>query len=235
MTTQPQAMRLARQAGFFYCLLIPLGIFGLLVVPDMLYVSGDAMQTFKNIQLNEGLLRTNIALALAIQVTQLFAAIALYRLFRPIQRNVAFSIVLFTMASVPMAMINELSHFAILAFTQDTSFAEFFSVEQRAEWVNFLVNLNANGIVITQIFWGFWLLPMGYLILKSGYAPALLGWALYLAGTAYIIDTFITILMPSVSIRLQDIIGWGEAIFPLWLLIKGVKTERWDAMQKAIA
>jgi hypothetical protein len=223
-----QINTLARQAGFLYCLLIPLGIFSLLYLPANLIVPNDPSTTLANITSNIGLYRAGIAGAFAIQLVQLFTAIALYRLFKPVNKGVASLIILFTVAAVPMAMINELSHITVLHFIENTGFASMFSPEQITQWTAFLLDLNADGIMIVSFFWGLWLLPMGYLVLQSGFFPKLLGWALIVAFACYVIDAFIWILVPQYTLHLTDVLGWGEAIFPIWLLVRGVTPKRFE-------
>jgi hypothetical protein len=207
---------LAKRAGFLYALLIPLGIFSLLYVPDTLLVPNDAAGTMNKLSDNLGLFRASIAGAFAIQLVQAFVAMALYDLFKSVHKGIASTIVLFTFAAIPMALANELSHVAILYFMQDGEFAAMFTPEQIAQWTNFLLNLNADGVMITSLFWGLWLLPMGYLAIKSGLFPKWLGWALIVAFICYVVDVFIWILAPGFTFRFTDSLGWGEAIFPLW-------------------
>ena len=42
----------ARTAGFLYVLLIPLGVFGMLYVPNTLFVPGDITATVSNVLAN---------------------------------------------------------------------------------------------------------------------------------------------------------------------------------------
>jgi hypothetical protein len=42
-----------------------------------------------------------------------------------------------------------------------------------------------NGYLIASLFFGLWLLPLGYLVIKSGYFPKPLGVLLIIGGIAY--------------------------------------------------
>src|SRR3546814_4476384 len=55
-----------------------------------------------------------------------------------------------------------------------------------------LLSLNAydNGLVVATIFWGLWLLPFGYLVIRSGFLPKILGVFLVLGGLGYVAQVF---------------------------------------------
>ncbi|MHC4073208.1 MAG: DUF4386 domain-containing protein, partial [Planctomycetota bacterium] len=48
--------------------------------------------------------------------------------------------------------------------------------------VMLFLDLHKHGIGIAQIFWGLWLLPLGYLVFKSGFLPRILGVLLIIGG-----------------------------------------------------
>jgi hypothetical protein len=72
---------------------------------------------------------------------------------------------------------------------------------------------------------------MGYLAFKSGYIPRILGVLLIIAGFGYLIDSFAVFLLPNFYATISQFIlftTYGELLFPLWLLIKGVNVEQWE-------
>jgi hypothetical protein len=90
----------------------------------------------------------------------------------------------------------------------------------------FFLDLYKHGINIAQIFWGLGLLPLGYLVFKSGFLPRILGILLIIGGFGYLIDFFIFILFPNFDVTVSQFAFIGELLFPLWLLIKGVNIEQ---------
>ena len=71
--------KVARIAGSLYGpLMLPLGLFGLMYVPTVLVVAGDAVTTTKNIMANIGLFRLSIATAIIVQVAHIFIVLLLY-------------------------------------------------------------------------------------------------------------------------------------------------------------
>ncbi len=76
------------------------------------------------------------------------------------------------------------------------------------------------------IFFGPFCLLLGWLILRSDFLPRWLGWPLIVAGIAWL-----AYLFPAVALHAKVVIlpiGFlAELMLMLWLLIKGVKEERW--------
>jgi hypothetical protein len=71
---------------------------------------------------------------------------------------------------------------------------------------------------------------LGYLILRSGYWPKVLGILFLIAGLGYLIDSFALLLFAGYETTPPYIalaIAVGELAFPLWLLIKGIDVAKW--------
>ena len=218
----------ARVAGILYLLMIPLGIFGILYVPSTLIVSGDAAATANNIMASESLFRLSIVSALILQINQILLVLVLYKLLKPVNKIHASLMVVFALAAVPIAMLNEFNHFAALLFLSGADYLTAFGADQLHAQVMFFLDLHEHGIFIAQLFWGLWLFPMGYLIFKSGFLPKTIGVLLMIGCFGYLIDSFIFFLLPTIDITLSGFTFWGELLLPLWLLIKGVDVEQWE-------
>jgi hypothetical protein len=100
-----------------------------------------------------------------------------------------------------------------------------FTTEQLQALAYFFVRLHSQGLNIAQIFWGLWLFPMGYLVFKSGFLPRILGVLLMIGCFGYVIQSFAAFLSYNLNIIFYT--SWGELLFLLWLLIKGVDVEQW--------
>ncbi len=75
------------------------------------------------------------------------------------------------------------------------------------------------------------MLILGYLIIKSGYFPKVLGILFVAAGIGYLIDTIGLLLVPGYTSTpglIAMVIALAEIAFPIWLLVKGVNTDRWQ-------
>jgi len=200
--------------------------FTLLYLPSHFIVRGDAAATATNIIASESLYRIGIALNLFNAVGQIFLALALYQLLKVVSKNAASLMVIFSLASVPISMLNELIQLAVLQLISGADYLKALPIDQVQAWVYLLVRLHNQGLLIAQIFWGLWLFPMGYLVYKSGFLPKIIGVLLIIACFGYVISSFGRILGYSVDIILYT--SWGEVLLLLWLLIKGVDAEQWN-------
>ena len=218
----------ARTTGFLYMLLIPLGVLAMIYVPNTLFVPGDIATTVSYIMANQTLFRVSIVSALITQVVQIFVVLYLYKILKPVNKNHAVLMVVFILVAVPIAMLNELNHFAVLLLLNGTDYLTFFTSDQIQSLVAFFLDLRVTGIFIAQIFWGLWLFPMGYLVYKSGFLPKIIGALLIVAVFGYLADSFIFFFVPDFGITFSEFTFLGEMLITFWLLIKGVNVEQWE-------
>ena len=92
--------------------------------------------------------------------------------------------------------------------------------------------MRQSGILVTQVFWGLWLLPLGFLVFRSGFLPKPLGILLVIGGAGYLVDSGTQFLFPGLA-TISQFTFIGELLLPLWLLIKGVNVERWQQVTLA--
>jgi hypothetical protein len=219
--------KIARTAGFLYLLLVPFGFFGGEYIQSIT-VPGNAVATVSNIMAQPLLFRLSILSALVTPIVTASVAFFLYKLFKSVNKNQATLMVIFTLAATPIAMLNELNHFAVLLLLNGTDYLKVFSVDQLYSQVMFFLELRHYGAFIAAIFWGLWLLPMGYLVFKSGFLPRIIGVLLIIAGLGYIIDSAALFLLPDLHLDFSQFTFIGELLMLLWLLIKGVNVEKWE-------
>jgi hypothetical protein len=221
-----------RFAGLLYVLISIVGFFGIGYVPGKIIVQGDAAATANNIAAHETLFRLGIASELVGQAGFIFVALALYDLFKGVNRRHASLMVVLIVVSIPIAFLNELNSFAALVLVRGADFLSVFDKPQRETLAMLFLNLHGRGFVICEMFWGLWLFPLALLIYKSRFLPRFLGVWLALAGFAWVILSLTSTLLPeyqdTVNSYLQPAII-GEVAFMLWLLIKGAQPRVPDA------
>jgi hypothetical protein len=213
-TAQLSPLLRARVAGFLYLSLLPLSLLGILY-------SGPS--------------RLGIVSALLVQIVNIFVVLALYQLLKPVNKNMARLMVIFLLLGVPIAMLNELNQFAVLLLSSGADYLRAFTADRLHALVLLFLHLHDNGIQIAGIFWGLWLFPMGYLVFKSGFLPRILGILLMIGCVGYLIQSFAAFLLPNLEVNIALFTFWGEVLFPLWLLIKGVYVERWEKRAREAA
>lgn len=218
----------ARTAGFLYLLSMPFHFFGFFYVPSKLIVPRDAATTASNIVASEELFRTGIVAWLIGLTIYVVLLLFLYKLLKPVNKTYALLMVILNLLSIPVAFINEVNHLAVLLLLSGADYLKVFPVDQLQALVMFFLDLHAQGIGVAQVFWALWLFPMGYLVFKSGFLPRMLGILLLIACLGYLIECFTFFLFPNFHVTISMFTFWGEVLFPLWLLIKGVNVEQWE-------
>lgn len=222
-STDPAFLRRsAKVAGALYLAMMPFGFFGIVYVPSILLVPGDSAATFHKVMASEGLLRAGTVSHFVGQILFIFLALALFRLLQAVNHPHAVLMAVFAIVGVPLTLYNEVHHLAVLSLLDPRQSAAW-SAEQLSSLVMLLMTARSDGIILSQVFWGLWLLPLGYLVLRASFLPSFLGVLLIVAGLGYLSDVGIQLLLPSVTFRLSQFTFVGELLFPLWLLIRGVK------------
>ncbi|MBP7587946.1 MAG: DUF4386 domain-containing protein [Thermoanaerobaculia bacterium] len=219
--------RKARYAGLLYLLLALTAPLGLMYVPGKLLVDGDATATAELIRASPGLLRAGIASELVHQAIAVFLVLALYRLFRPVDEHQAkLVVILGALVSVPIVFVNVLNEIAALALLGGADYLAVFSRPQLDALAYLFYRLHGKGITVASIFWGLWLLPFGVLVIRSRFIPRLFGYLLWIAGAAYLVDAFVTLVLPQYVEQVSPVTGMlvmAEVPIIFWLAIRGAK------------
>ena len=226
--TMQSVNKTARYAGFLYLLLAICGGFAEFAVRQALIVPGDAAATAANITASAWTFRLGFVAELAGQVVFVLLVLALYRILQPVNRNQARLMVSLVIVAVTITCLNMLNQFAALLILDGSDYLAVFTAAQVQAFALLFLDLHHAGYLIAQVFFGLWLLPLGYLIVKSGFLPRLVGWLLIVAGIGYVADVLIFALFPSVDLVLSEFTFVGELVLLLWLLVKGVNGTQWQ-------
>jgi hypothetical protein len=128
----------------------------------------------------------------------------------------------------PLAFLSIGNQVATLTFLRDADFLTVFDKAQRAAVATLLINFDKQGILVSEIFWGLWLLPLGVLVYRSGFLPRFLAVWLFINGLAYLILSSTGLLVPQyydAAFSLATPVLMGEVALMLWLLIVGVRVQ----------
>ena len=227
-TAKTSPLLIARLAGFLYLLTVPLGVFTFLYVPASLIVSGDATATALNVKASEPLFRLGIVSTLLGAIIPILYVLLLFQLLKPVRKDIAVLMVVVALIGLAITMLNEVTQLGVLQFLSGADYLAVFTTAQLQALAYLFVRLHSYGISIAFIFSGLWLLPLGYLVFKSGFLPRILGVLLIIAGFGYLIDVFGGFLFPGSNLSIGLFTGLAEIFFLLWLLIKGVNVEQWN-------
>ena len=221
-----------RLAGLLYVLFSIPGVFAMVYVPSKLIVHGNAAATANNIAASETLFRLGIAAQLISQAGFIFVALALYDLLKGVNRRYASLMVTLVVVSIPIAFLNELNSIAALVLVRGADFLSIFEKPQRDALAMLFLNLHFQGLVVDEIFFGLWLLPLALLVYESRLLPRFLGVWLAIDGLAWVILSLTGILWPQYYDKVftyAQPASFGEVAFMLWLVIKGARLPALDA------
>lgn len=216
----------ARLSGGLYLSLVPLGFFSFVYVPSVVVVRGDAAATSRNIVTSESLFRAGAVSHLISQIIVVFLVLALYRLLEPVNRDRAVVMVVLALLCVPISFMTEVYNLAALRILSGAQEGAFSSSQLHAQAMMFL-DMHRTGVLIAQVFWALWLLPLSFLVLRSGFLPGWLTIPVLIAAAGYLLDSGAQLLFQGRA-TISQFTAFGELLLPLWLLIKGVAVERWQ-------
>ena len=217
-----------RFAGLLYIALSLPGVFAMVYVPSKLIAHGNAAATASNISASEPLFRLGIAAQLISQAGFIFVALALYDLLKGINRRHASLMVALVVVSIPIAFLNEANSIATLVLVRGADFLSIFDKPQRDALAMLFLNLHFQGLVVDEIFFGLWLLPLALLVYRSRFLPRFLGVWLAIDGLAWVILSLTGVLSPQYYDKVftyAQPASFGEVAFMLWLVIKGARPQ----------
>lgn len=190
----------ARTTGLWYLALAITGIFGYLLIRPRIFVAGDPAATFTNLVDREALARLGLSLELAMVVIQAVLAVWFYKLFRAINHTAAWAVAAFGTANA-IAILTSAAYWATtLSLAHNPALAP---GGDTVATISLLHQLSSNTWGVAAVFFGLWLIPMGYVALTSGLMPTWLGRILILGGAGYVASA---------------LVGQGVVGAPTWLI-----------------
>ena len=228
MTTSPK--RIARIAGVLYLLVAIFGGFAEGFVEPRMYIAGNAATTAGNLLANSGLVRMGVVADLFNATVWIFLGMTLYLLLKHVNKSVARAMVVLVAIGASIVCLNTVFEFeGLRAATGAVNLAAFGTAGSNA-LVLLLLDTQHYGIFIAQIFFGLWLVPLGYLAYKSaGWFPKALGVLLVVGGVCYIVDLLALFLVPDFGQKIHTFVVIPSAIAEIsmvvYLLVIGVRTQ----------
>ncbi len=215
----------ARATGLAYAGLAVTGLLGYLVFRSQLYVKGDAVTTAGNLVAHDGLARLGVAVDLAAVLTQALAALWFYQLFRGVNPFAAGAITAFGMVNSAIMLMG--TAFSATALGVAVGNAAQSTRDRRATTL-LMYDLSDAAWRVGALFFGLWLIPMGWCALRSTFVPHLLGWILVVGGVGYIVSGFVDFLAGNASTVVYALTvpaTVGELWMVGYLLVTGLRRE----------
>jgi hypothetical protein len=224
--------RLARIAGVLYLLNGIFAGFAFGYVIAKVYVANAAATTAANVVANPGLVRVGVVADLVQATIWIFLALTLHRLLKHVHEGAAGAMVVLVAVGAAIVCLDDVFQFECVRVATASSYATAIDAAGRSALVLLLLDLHHYGFLIAQIFFGLWLLPLGYLAHKSGMFPKILGVLLVLGGACYLVGLLAVFLAPDSGERINVVVtipsAVAEVAMVLYLLVVGVKTVKPD-------
>jgi hypothetical protein len=224
----------ARIAGAIYLLTILTGIFAQGFVSGRLAVDGDAAATATNILTHRGLFQLGFAVYLIEMACQIAMTALFYDLLKPAGRSVSLLAAFLGFAGCVIKTFSRVFFIAPLFVLGGAHYLSVFSAEQLQALALLFLKVNDRGAGMALVFFGFYALLTGYLIIRSTFLPRILGVVSVFAGLGWL-----SFLYPPLAYRLFAyilLLGLLGAVAQiLWLLVFGVNEARWKEQAGASA
>ena len=186
---------------------------------------GYAAATADNIRASATLFRVALVADLVSWAGFLVTALALYLLLKHANQLAAVAMVAFVAVMVAVGYLNTVNQYSALTIATSAEYARAFGQAGANALVLMFTNVQGNGLDMNELFFGLWLLPLSYLVIKSRYFPRVIGVLLIIAGFSWIAQFLVILLAPDLKgvISFLGVGTDGELVFIGWLLVRGAR------------
>jgi hypothetical protein len=205
---------MARLAGLLYLATVPTAGFAYGYVAFM--PTDDPAGLLAALVAGRQALGWTVLLGAVAFVDYLIMAALFHRLLAQAGKVMADLLVLFVAASVPIALM-ALGHRMDLLASLDAG-------QLSASEAVTLLRSERNLFQLAAIFWGLWMMPLGWLSYRSGLVPRLIGMALIAGGFGYVSGFALPVLriVPPAAVTgvFTAVTLASEFAFMFWLIVK---------------
>jgi hypothetical protein len=232
---------LARIAGFLYLLVAIFSGFAFGYVLTKVYVAGNAATTAANVVANAGLVRMGVVADLFQATVWVFLAMTLYKLLKHVHLSAARAMVTLVAVGAAIVCLNDVFQFESVRVATDGSYTAALGAAGSSALVLLLLEIHHYGFLVAQIFFGLWLVPLGYLAYKSAMFPKALGVALIVGGACYLVGLLAVFLVPDfafgekINVFVTIPSAVAEISMVLYLLVIGVKIPKQNRDERILA
>ena len=217
-----------RTIGWIWVIYFLTGILGTLLTKGIV-VPTDAASTASNILTHASLYRAGFAVDLVGNLIYVALTALLFGFFRPVNPTFALAAAFFSLAGCTVQIVGELLRLAPTVVLGNPQLASAFGAQQLQAAVLLSVTLYKSVFYIAFVLFACFELATGVLILRSKFLPRWIGWwwiAGGIGGLTFLWSPLATSIWPLLLAA-----GAGEFVLPVWLLVKGVDTSKWRALQ----
>ncbi len=214
----------ARWTGAAYLGLAVAGAVSFLAVRGQLYVAEDPAGTLANLTAHRGLAEFGLIADSITVIAQALAALGFFALFRRDRPAAAFGVASFGVANAIAILMSAVFNATALAVVAQPSLAP---GGDAAATVGLLYALSGACWTVGNIFFGLWLIPMGWFAISTRRLPGVLGWFLVVGGIGYLAGAIVGVVAPELSLTLGSALTLPATVGELWmigyLLVRGIR------------
>jgi hypothetical protein len=222
----------ARVTGVFYLVTILTGVFAQGFVSRTLVVDGDAAATAANLLAHKSLFQLGFAVYLVEMACQIAMTALFYDLLKPAGRSVSLVAAFLGLAGSVIKTFSRVFFIVPLFVLGGAHYLSVFSAEQLQALALLFLKVNDRGAGVALVFFGFYALLTGYLIIRSTFLPRILGVLSVVGGLGWLSFLYLPLAhraFPYVAVFAL----LGAAALILWLLVFGVNEQRWKEQASA--
>jgi len=217
---QSELVNTARTAGIWYLIMAISGILGFMIFHPQVFDLEDPHKTLTNLTDLEFLARTRLLFEFAIIVSQALTAVWFYKLFRNINEWAAWTVGIWGMINSVAIMISAISMGSAIEIAGSSQI-----LGNKVILIELLSSLVTNAWGVGSLFFGLWLIPLGYIVTSSKRMPIWLGRTLIIGGIGYLISVVINYI--GIESLLLDLLVVPATVGEFWmigyLLIFGIR------------
>ena len=186
----------------------------------------NATQTTNNITNNRTLFSTAIFVHFITIICDVTVAWALYIFLKPVNKNLALLTAWFRLVYTAFNIVALLNLIQILSLLKISEHFNKVGQGEVSDYVLFYMKSSDLEWRFGLVFFGIYLCLLGYLVFRSEYIPKIIGVFLVVAGLGYLIDDLKYFFYPNFDTGFLWFTFFGELIFMVWLLVKGVNVQK---------
>jgi len=183
---QKDLVSTARITGIWYLMLAISGMVGFLLLHSRIYVSDDPSKTLANLSEQETLARVRLIFEFLIVLSQALVAIWFYKLFKDIRHDAAWALAAWGMVNAVAIMISSMAMAGAIESAHGT-----LPHDDKLIMIQIFNQFIKHAWSVGSLFFGLWLIPMGYIVVSSQRMPPWLGRVLILGGAGYILSAIL--------------------------------------------
>ena len=221
--------RAALIAGLAYVIITVLSLFAISVLDGPTEPDNPAA-TVENIVNSEVLFRSGLAAFIIVLIADVVVAWALYVFFQRTSRELSLFAAWFRLVYVAIAAAALLNLLVILQLVDGIGYSTALEKGQRDAQVMLSLDAYNYGFFLGLVSFGVHLLLLGFVMVKSDFAPSILGILVAVAGLGYVVINLARVVLPNyrdyedlLLLLLAVLAAPGEFGLIGWLLWRGGK------------